>query len=140
MDSLYLDTCIYLNLWKKEEGFWRDAKRLFDFAMQNGVKIFYSGFVLKELLFLLSTEEYLEKRDFFDFDNVFCKVMLSRNEYIEAQKIKNRVASGCSLFDVIHVLLARKTNSILVTCDKELLELSRQLCVRCESPKDIIMN
>jgi predicted nucleic acid-binding protein len=143
MQNFYVDTCIYLNLWKKEvdkrgNPLWLFAKKFFELAELNDAKIFYSGFILKELLFLLSTNDYLEKRKFFEENKLFEKALLSRSEYKKAISLKNKLKTNCSLIDIIHVLLASKTKSILITQDKELLKLSNRNNVKAQTPQEII--
>ncbi len=138
-----MDTCIYLNLWKKEvdennNPLWFYAKNFFEFAEMNKSKIFYSGFILKEFLFLLSTEEYLGKREFLEENKLFEKTVLKEEEYKEALAIKNKINTNCSLFDVIHIILAKKTDSVLITQDKELLWLARCYNLTAKTPQEVI--
>lgn len=144
MTSFYVDTCVYLNLWKKEvdengEKLWLYAKNFFELAEKTHSKIYYSGFILKEMLFLLSTNEYLEKREFFE-DSLFEKIVLTEEEYKKAVKIKNKIISDCSLFDIIHISLAKKTNSILITHDRELIIMARGLGITAKTPNEVIID
>ena len=143
MQSYYVDTCIYINLWKKEvdetgKPLWLLAKKFFEFADQNNLKIFYSGFILKEFLFLLSAEEYLNKREFIEYNPLFEKTILTKEEYKEATKLKNKLNTDCSLYDLIHLRLTKKTNSILITQDRELLELANFMDIPAKTPQEII--
>jgi predicted nucleic acid-binding protein len=144
MQNFYVDTCIYLNLWKKERGFifeeplWGIAKKFFDYVSRQNHIIYYSGFILKELLNKLSTEEYLKKREIFEEENIFKKVMLTKEEYHRAITIKNSIKTKCSLLDIIHVMLAKKTNSVLITQDKELLKLSNKNNVKAQTAQEAI--
>ena len=56
--SYYVDTCIYLNIWQREtvQGieFWKLAKELFDKIEERENTIYYSGFILKELKYILT--------------------------------------------------------------------------------------
>jgi len=138
-----VDTCIYLNLWKKEidengNPLWIFAKKLFELANLKEYKIFYSGFILKEMLFILSPEEYLEKRAFIEENKIFEKVHLSDEEYKKAIDFKNKASTNCSLFDIVHLLLAKKTNSILITQDKELLRLADYYRIAAKTPQEAI--
>jgi predicted nucleic acid-binding protein len=139
--NYYVDTCIYLNLWKKEEEgeklYWLLAKNFLEKLQKNGDKVFYSGFILKELLFILPTDEFIEKRNFFEDKTLFNKIILSKEEYNEASKIKNSLKTDCSLFDIIHILLAKKTNSCLVTRDKDLISLSKHFNLQAKFPEDV---
>jgi predicted nucleic acid-binding protein len=143
MQSFYADTCIYLNLWKKEvdengKPLWLFAKKFFELADLEGFRIFYSGFILKEMLFLLSSGEYLEKRAFIEENRIFERASLNEEEYKKAIELKNKTPTNCSLFDIIHLLLAKKTNSILVTQDRELLDLADYYTLIAKTPQEII--
>jgi len=143
MQNYYVDTCVYMNLWKKEvdenkKPLWLLAKEFFELAESRGSTIFYSGFVLKELLFLISTDDYLKKREFFEDNKLFKKVILNEEEYKKAQHIKNKNQDNCSLFYIIHIILSKKTDSILVTQDKELMTLAKIFGVIAKTPQEII--
>lgn len=141
MKTYYVDTCIYLNLWKKEvdrngNKLWEFAKDFFEKIENENSMIYYSGFLLKELIFLLSTEEYLQKRELFDSSPNFKKAVLSKEEYELAGKI-SRENNEISFYDVLHMLLAKKTNSILVTRDKILSKLAKDYLVRVNKPEEL---
>ncbi len=142
MKCYYVDSCIYLNLWKKEVDdfgnlLWKFAKEFFEKAEDENSIIYYSGFLLKELMFLLSTEEYLNKRELFESSPSFKKVMLSSEEYDLARKIKNE-NSQISFYDIVHMLLAKKTGSILITRDKLLIEIAKLFSVEARKPEEIL--
>jgi len=42
-----------------------------------------------------------------------------------------------SFYDVIHLLLAKKTNSVLVTGDKLLIQLSKDYSVEAKKPEEL---
>jgi len=141
MKQYYVDTCIYLNLWKKEvddsgNKLWESAKYFFEKAENEDSIIYYSGFLLKELMFLLSTDEYLNKRELFDSSPNFKKVIFTKEEYSLADKIKKR-NEQLSFYDIIHMLLAKKTNSILVTRDKLLISLAKDYQVIAKKPEEL---
>ncbi|OGJ20884.1 hypothetical protein A3K73_09280 [Candidatus Pacearchaeota archaeon RBG_13_36_9] len=141
MTSYYVDTCIYLNLWKKEvdesgNKLWESAKNFFEKAENEEAIIYYSGFLLKELIFLLTTEEYLQKKELFDSSLNFKKTILSKEEYELAKSI-SKANKQLSFYDVIHILLAKKTNSILVTRDRILIQLSKDYSVEARKPEDL---
>ena len=141
MKSYYIDSCVYLNLWKKEvdvfgNKLWELAKDFFEKTESENAIIYYSGFLLKELMFLLSTEEYLQKRDLFDSSPNFKKITLSKEEYELARKI-NKKNTEISFYDVIHMLLTKKTNSILVTRDKLLIQLSKDFSLTAKRPEEL---
>jgi len=143
MESYYVDACIYLNLWKKEVDefgnlLWKFAKEFFEKVEKDNSIIYYSGFLLKELMFVLNTEEYLNKMEMFELSPNFRKVILFKEEYEKAQRLKNTFTSDVSLFDIIHVLLANKTKSIFVTRDRELIEFSKKMNIEVKKPEELL--
>ncbi len=141
MKSYYVDSCIYLNLWKKEidnqNPLWKFAKEFFDKVENENSIIYYSGFLLKELMFILTTEEYLDKRELFESSPNFKKVTLSKEELNLASKIKTK-SNEISFYDIIHMLLAKQTNSILITRDKLLMQLAKKHSIITMKPEDIL--
>ena len=143
MRFYYVDSCIYLNLWQREVNdsgnfLWKHAKEFFEKADFEESIIYYSGFLLKELMFILTTEEYLLKREFFEDTPIFKKVTLTREEYYNAQNIKKKINLDISLFDIIHLLLAKKTNSALITRDNLLMDLAKSYNVVALKPEEVL--
>ena len=140
--SYYVDTCIYLNLWQKESvnsvALWELAKEFLDKVEEREDSIYYSGFILKELMYILSENEFKQKREMFSSNPRFIKETLTSEEYEEARKIEIKIKNEISFYDIIHILLARKTNSILITRDKKLIELSKKLGVEAKKPEEIL--
>ena len=142
MKSYYVDSCIYLNLWQKEttnagEELWKYAKEFFEKVDNETSIVYYSGFLLKELMFILTTEEYLQKTELFEASKNFKKVLLSSGEFKLATEIKKQNPE-ISLQDIIHILLAKKTSSILITRDRLLLQLAKQLSVTAKKPEQVL--
>ena len=138
--TYYIDTCIYLNLWNKEvdgrgNKLWESAKNFLEKIDNENSIVYYSGFLLKELMFLLSTEEYLQKRELFDSSPNFKKIILTKEEYKLARNMRR--VEGLSFYDVLHMLLAKKTNSILVTRDKILIQFAKDHSVITKLPEKL---
>ncbi|MBI5065099.1 PIN domain-containing protein [Candidatus Woesearchaeota archaeon] len=140
--SFYVDSCIYLNLWQKEEvngiPFWRFAKEFFEKYNSENFIIYYSGFLLKELTFILSESEFEEKRSLFAYSRNFKKIILSREEFDQARKIESEEKYEISFYDIIHMLLAKKTNSILITRDSKLLITAKKYSVEAKKPEELL--
>ena len=138
----YVDTCIYLNLWQKEVvngvELWRFAKDFFDKTGERNDIIYYSGFILRELKFILSETEFNQKRKLFSSNPRFVRKVLTEEEYEEARKIEIETKNEISFYDIMHILLARKTNSILVTRDKKLIEISKKRSIEVKRPEEIL--
>ena len=144
MQNFYIDTCIYLNLWKKEKGvifgkpLWLISKEFFELMINNNYKVYYSGFILKELYHKLDEEEFNKKRVFIESTNNFIKIDLTNEEYKQAKLIERKVNFAISFFDIIHLILAKKSNSMLITRDKELLKIAKRLGAVAKKPEEVI--
>jgi len=141
MTSYYVDTCIYLNLWQKEEinglKVWKYAKEFLEKAEANHCTIYYSGFILKELMYILSNEEFLIKKEMFEYTNNYRKAHLTEEEFNQARRIERETNAEISFFDIIHMLLAKKTGSILVTRDNKLIQISGKYGVKALKPEHL---
>lgn len=141
--SYYIDSCIYLNIWQKEVStsgveFWRFAKEFFDKIEENNKTVFYSGFILKELSYILNEKEFIQKRKVFDLSKHFKKVTLTSKELEEARGIEREIKYDVSFYDIIHMILARKSHSILITRDKRLMNLARKHQIPVQLPEEAI--
>ena len=142
--SFYVDSCIYLNWWKKELGsifkkpFWKTARKFFEKVEQNKGKVYYSGFILKELYYKLTKEEFIKKKNFIESSPNYFRITLNQNEYEYARKIERKLNFAISFYDIIHMTLTKKTNSILITRDKELLKSAKKFGVIARKPEEII--
>jgi len=132
----YIDTSIYLNLWQNEKPFCIYAKHFFE--KYTNSTFFYSGFILKELCHILSEEKFKQKQILFKNTPDFKKLMLTSEEFNEARKIESEVNYEISFFDIIHILLARKVNSILIIRDKKMLELAVKYGVNSGKPEEFL--
>lgn len=144
MQSFYIDSCIYLNLWQKEVDdktnmpLWKFAKEFFEKIENENSIIYYSGFLLKEMKFILTEEEFNQKRELFESSLNFKRVKLTEEEYELARKIESETKHEMSFYDIIHLLLARKTNSVLVTRDNKLLEIAENYSVVAKKPEELL--
>jgi len=142
MKGYYVDSCIYLNLWKQEVDnsgnlLWKFAKEFFKKVENDNSIIYYSGYLLKELLFVFDENQFIDKLGMFNYSPNFKRVDLTAEEYEEAKRIK-RENSEISLYDIIYMLLAKQTNSILITRDKLLIQLSEKYLVVAKMPEEIL--
>jgi len=123
MKSHYLDTCIWLNLFKKEERkgilYWKIAKGLIDKLSEE---IIYSGFVLKELKYKLDEKTFREKRLFF---KEFSFIKATKEDYELARRLES--VSKISFFDCMHIAICKRIKAILVTRDKALIKFAKDI-------------
>ena len=138
----YIDTCIYLNLWQKEEingiKLWKYAKNFLERIDKKSGMVYYSGFIFKELMHILAKEEFQKKKILFESSPNFKKVILSEREFQIARQIEKETKSSVSFFDIIHMLLAKKTNSILITRDNKLIQISKKYGVEVKKPEELL--
>jgi predicted nucleic acid-binding protein len=92
---------------------------------------------LKELSYVLGDELFIENISTFLHSGNFIKAKLTNQEYIESKWI-HKVNKNIGFFDVTHMLLAKKTKTILVTRDKELLELCKKYNVQTKTPEEVL--
>lgn len=132
----YIDTCILLNLFKKEEPFWKPAKEFFEkvmFSEEN--KLAYSGLVLKELKYKLIDEKYAQKLNFLKKEFKFIKV--KEEDYELARKYERKYEFRLSFFDFLHISLCKRLDMVLVTRDKEMITIGKEH-IKIEKPEDLI--
>ena len=140
MKSFYIDTCIYLNLWKKEvDGYgnklWEFAKNFFEKIEGENSIIYYSGYLLKELMFVFDENKFIDKLELFNFSPNFKRVNLIKEEYEIVKRIKKENRE-ISFYDIIHMLLAKQTNSILITRDNALIKLAKKHQIIVKKPEE----
>ncbi|MDD3083410.1 MAG: PIN domain-containing protein [Candidatus ainarchaeum sp.] len=124
---IYLDTCIWLNIFNKNEKNeeFNESKKLIEkLLFEKKFDIFYSGFILKEMQFKLSETEFLKKRDFFRNEKIiFLKA--TNEDYNLARKFEIDNNYKISFFDYLHTSICINNNLILITRDKKLLVFTK---------------
>ncbi len=142
-NSFYVDTCVYINLWHKEENkrmgvqFWKLAQGFFNKYDNENTLFYYSGHLLRELQFVLSEEEFTLKCPYFNSSPNFVAVTATVLDIKQARKMESILNYEISFYDVIHMILATKTNSILVTRDRKLLNSARKFAVVARRPEEL---
>lgn len=123
MTAYYVDTCIWLNLLKKEERFgvkyWEIAE---DFLEKHKEKIVISTAVTKELSRTLG-DDYWKAKNFICLYRIPV-VKPSFQEYKEA-KIIQEEHPLLSFSDCLHIVIARNMQALLITRDKALIRKGR---------------
>lgn len=143
-NSYYIDACIYLNLWQKEIDYntgallWKFAKDFLEKVETENSIVYYSGYLLKELSFILEKETFNKKLQIFNFSPNFKRINLSINEYSLARKIEKESNYEVSFYDIIHMLLAKKTKSIFITRDNKLINISKKYGVVVKRPEELL--
>lgn len=140
--NYYVDTCIWLNLFKKETDktgkiqYWQIAE---DFIKQvvfsENNRIVYSGIVLRELQIKLGNY-YEEKRRFFD-ETKFIKIDTIPDDKILARKLESKYNFEISFYDLLHLTLAKRLNLVLVTRDRQLISIATENNVTAIMPEQL---
>lgn len=135
--NYYIDTCVWLNIFNINEVSTKESKYskelIEKILFSEKHKILYSGFVLKELEFKLK-ENYEKKRNWFNNEPNLIFVKATNKTYEYARQLEKENNYKISFFDYIHLSIAKETNSILITRDKELLTTSKNLVI-AQTPK-----
>jgi predicted nucleic acid-binding protein len=138
----YVDSCVYLNLWQKEVSkagrpLWKFALDFFDYAEKENKVIYVSGFVLKELGFVLDEAEFEAKRQIFNDETRFRRIIATPEDYDNARRLESETGFEISFFDCMHIVLAKKTGVTLITRDGDLIKAASPHCV-VSRPEDIV--
>ncbi|MBU0461020.1 MAG: hypothetical protein KJ574_00380 [Nanoarchaeota archaeon] len=118
--------------------YWEIAKLFFEKLDNDNALFFYSGFILKELEFILTKEEFDKKRSLFHSSPNFRRAHISTEELNKAREIEKELSYIISFYDIIHILLSKRTNSILMTRDKNLLEIAAKQGVVAKRPEEFL--
>lgn len=135
--TYYVDSCIWLNLFKKEGDatrgvpYWKLAKDFFE----QGNKIIISTIVLKELSFIV--KDFNQTMKFFK-DSDFIKIIKTNSEdYDLARKFEDEEESKISFYDYLHVAIAKRLNIPLITRDRDLIDFAKKQ-IKVYKPEDLI--
>jgi predicted nucleic acid-binding protein len=141
MNKFYIDSCIWLNLWKKEgnskggKPYWKIAKEFIN--QTNNEQIIYSGFVLKEIKFKLDNYcIFKEKLKFFK-KSKFKYIKSITEDYSFARKLESKINYQISFFDCLHIAICKRLNLCLITRDTELIKIAKDY-IKVFKPEKLI--
>ena len=140
--GFYVDTNIYLNLWKKEGDaakgipYWKLAKDFMDKAEKEGSTIVFSGLILKELQYKLTAETFKEKSDL--LKSTYEKADVIEEDYKNARKLESKSKFEVSFYDCLHISVCKRLNLVLVTRDSLMLSFARTEGLKCGKPEDFL--
>jgi predicted nucleic acid-binding protein len=138
----YLDSCIWLNLFKKEGDaskgmpYWEIALNFIEHIGNNGDQIYVSTIVLKELQYILG-DKFQKIMNYFK-DTDFIKIIKTKSEdYDLARKFEDQGNSEISFYDYLHVAIVKRLGCIFVTRDRDLLNFSKHK-INVDLPENLI--
>jgi predicted nucleic acid-binding protein len=141
-ENYYLDSCIWLNLFKKEIGgdrrfpYWGIALDFLENVDDKGGVIYVSGIVLKELYFVMG-KDFWKAKKFFK-ENGFVEIIkTSRIDYNLARDFEDKDLARISFYDYLHVAVAKRLNCCFVTRDKDLIEFAKRK-IEIGKPENLI--
>ncbi|MFH0797947.1 MAG: PIN domain-containing protein [Candidatus Woesearchaeota archaeon] len=141
----YIDTCIWLNLLKKEGDdtkgipYWKIAEAFIDYAMFTDDRyIAYSGIMLRELESKLSKQKFQDVLSMLKGEEKFRFVSVTEEDYEFAREIESKSSYGLSFYDCLHVAVCRRLNLILITRDNLLIKSARGF-IEAKKPEDEIL-
>lgn len=138
----YVDTCIWLNLFKKEGDpakggpYWKIARDFLVFVEESNLLIIISPFVLREVRFKLN-HNYVMAKDFFDKTKYIKSIKTVKEDYSLARKLESLFEYNLSFYDCLHIAVCNRIRAILVTRDKDLLKFSKSYII-AKKPEQLI--
>lgn len=139
-DSYYFDTCIWLNLFKKEVNkksgiqYWRFAKNLIEEIEDKQDKIIISTIVLKELYFKLKEKFPIINGYFKESD--FINIIKTSPEDYELARKWEKENKTLSFYDYLHVAIVKRLNLHLITRDEDLIIFAKNY-IKVSKPEEL---
>ncbi|MFH1505926.1 MAG: PIN domain-containing protein [archaeon] len=139
MARYYFDSCIWRDHYENRFGpkgrpLGKYATALFMKIMKDGNTLLFSKFILNELRLSYTMEEINVMMNLLYVAQVLKKIEIQSEDRIEAEKIaKDR---SLPLTDVLHAILARNNNAIMISQDKHFQRLKD--IVEVKRPEEIL--
>jgi len=137
----YIDTCIWLNLFKKEEDvkknivYWKITK---DFITKTSKKnnIIVSTIVLKELEHILGST-FPRVKKYLSSSPKCIIVRVTHQDYEKARFLEFQTKSQLSFYDYLHIAIAMRFNTMLITRDKDMITIGKKY-VQIKKPEALL--
>lgn len=142
----YIDTCIWLNLFKKEgnpskgKPYWEIAEEFIEkIKSDEEIKILCSIFIIREIESKLGDKEmFKEKRDFIKNEVKAEFVNATKEDYNLARKLESESGYEVSFYDCLYIAMCRRGGFVLVTRDRKLIEFAKKY-ISVSKPEDLIL-
>jgi predicted nucleic acid-binding protein len=134
MIRYYIDTCIWIDYFEDRKDKFRP---LGDWALSLIKKIIENGdyFVISDHLITELSKNYFYNEFFKIIPNkLIIEVEFNENQTKEAFKLKKKLKIPFK--DILHAIIARDSDSIMVTRDKHFYKLSKEVVVK--KPEELI--
>lgn len=139
--SYYVDTCIWLNLFKKEGDptkgipYWRIAEYFIENIIATKNEIVYSDQILKELKYKLANEDQFKARKSY-LKEEFIFVKTTAEDYAIARKLESNSHFEISFYDCIHIAICLRLGHILITRDSALIKFANEY-IKVKKPEEV---
>ena len=138
-EKYYFDTCIWRDHYENRYGLTgkplgKYATELFMHVIRNKYILFFSEFIVRELKSDFDEKEINDMLNVLFMTGILNRVEISEENYKEAKKIgtERNLPPG----DVLHAILARNNNAILISQDEHHQKLKD--IVEVKKPEEII--
>ena len=126
--KLYLDSCIWLNLFKQEIGnnfnkpFYRYC---YNILINQDFIIFYSRIIIKEIKYVLRNNLlFKRKKEFIVFYHTY--INLYKRDYELAREFEELDRANLSFYDYLHISICKNNKFILITRDNDMIEFAKK--------------
>jgi predicted nucleic acid-binding protein len=136
----YVDTCIWLNYFKKEVRnnvkYWEITKNFLNFVIQSKSKIIVSTIVIKELKFKLGAKFNIILENLRKDDSIIL-ISTTSQDYQLARQLERINNFKLSFYDFLHIAICKRLNISLITRDKDLIKIGTYY-IEINKPEDLI--
>jgi len=137
--AVYVDTCVYINLWGNEESRRNAviAAEFFDYCEKNKIKVYFSEIISKELVKIIGEAAVNLFKDL-SKKLLLEKLEISENDFFLAKSIYLNNSGLIGLYDAIHLYLTKRSDSVLITRDFGLTTVALSMGVNVMKPEEFI--
>ncbi|MBU2637410.1 MAG: PIN domain-containing protein [Nanoarchaeota archaeon] len=138
----YLDTSVWINLFKKEESgkikFWLLAEAFVNAAANvSNVKVIISPIVMKELTYNLDQKLFALSKKAFNGNKSIIFVRTKEVDYEFARKLEYAENYALSFFDCLHIAISKRMGAALVSRDYLQIQIAGKHLI-AGKPEDLI--
>ncbi|MEM4263455.1 MAG: type II toxin-antitoxin system VapC family toxin [Candidatus Woesearchaeota archaeon] len=142
----YFDSCILLNLFKKEgdstkgKPYWEIAKEFIDKAkLSEDTELFYSSFVLREVESKLKDKQiFMKNKEFLEKEAGIAFIEANEEDFSFARKLESEFLYELSFYDCMHIAICKRLSLVLVTRDRNLISFARRY-IFAAKPEDLVI-
>lgn len=124
-NKIILDSCVFIALYNENDEFHNEAISIFEFYKDNIILV--SNYVIQEVTTVLTYKFWKQKADLFIDDIMNSNnILILQSDTFEEMKFFKTINSKMSFTDISLLYLSIKQDSLLITFDKQLLNLYKK--------------